>query len=88
MGDRFEITVESVYLENDRGHSENALNLTNEVLKNRYIEILNIAKDQVDDTDFASENDPITFKSQKTNRGPLNDNWIVNLFIKRCDEMN
>lgn len=77
MGDRFEITVESIYLSNDRGEKENALNLPNEILKKRFVEILDIAKDQVDDQDFASENDPKNFYSTKTNRGPLNASWIV-----------
>jgi hypothetical protein len=77
LGDRFEITVESVYLPNDRGDRVNALNLPNEILKKCAIEILNIAKDQVDDQDFASENDPSIFHSFKTNRGPLNESWIV-----------
>lgn len=82
FGDRFEITVESIYLPNDRGDKENALNLPNEILKKRAIEILNIAKDQVDDQDFASENDPSTFHSIKTNRGPLSGSWIVKLILK------
>ncbi len=78
MGDRFEVTVESVYLPNDRGQTENALNLSNEILKKRIVEILNIAEDQVDDVDFSSENDPRTFHSEKTKRGPLTESWIVN----------
>lgn len=80
MGDRFEITVESVYLPNDRGQTENVLNLSNEVLKKRIVEILNIATDQVDDVDFAKDsNDPREYHSEKTNRGPLTESWIVTL---------
>lgn len=77
MGDRFEITVESIYLPNDRGEKENALNLASPVLKKRVVEILNIAKDQVDDQDFASDNDPRKYYSTKTKRGPLQEPWIV-----------
>ena len=77
MGDRFEITVESVYVPNDRGDKENALNIPNSILKKRAVEILNIAKDQVDDQDFASENDPSKYYSIKTKRGPLEESWIV-----------
>ena len=77
MGDRFEITVESVYLPNDRGDKENALNIPSSILKKRAVEILNIAKDQVDDQDFASENDPSKYYSIKTKRGPLEESWIV-----------
>lgn len=77
MGDRFEITVESIYLPNDRGDKENALNLTNQILKKRIVEILNIAKDQIDDQDFSSDNDPSKYYSTKTKRGPLQGSWIV-----------
>lgn len=77
MGDRFEISVESIYLPNDRGDKENALNLPNPILKKRVVEILNIAKDQVDDPDFASDNDPSKYYSTKTKRGPLEESWIV-----------
>lgn len=77
MGDRFEITVESIYLANDRGQSDNALNLPNEILKERNVEILNIVNDQVDDVDFTSEVDPKTYNSRKTDRGPLKESWIV-----------
>ena len=81
MGDRFEITVESIYLPNDRGQMHNALNLSTEILKKRTTEILNIASDQVDDKDFESENNPKTFKSSRTFRGPLEDSWIVKYII-------
>lgn len=77
MGERFEITVESVYLPNDRGQTENALNLPPEILKKRHVELLNISKDQVDDADFSSAFDPRLFKSEKTGRGPITENWLV-----------
>lgn len=87
MADRFEITVESLYLQNDRGEMNNALNLPNEILKKRAVEILNIAKDQVDDQDFASDNDPIKFRSAKTNRGPLDESWIVIFTLKMVNNL-
>lgn len=80
MGERFEITVESIYCLNDRGDKENALNLPKDILKKRVVEVLNIAKDQVDDQDFAAEIDPSTFKSSKQNIGPLSDSWIVRIW--------
>ena len=69
--------MESIYLSDDRGQTQNALNLSKDILKKRSVEILNIVKDQVDDEDFASTNDPRTFFSSKTNRGPLTESWIV-----------
>lgn len=77
MGDRFEITVESVYLPNDRGQEANVLNLPNDIIKKRIVEILDIAKDQVDDQDFISNYDPKLYNSFKTNRGPLSESWMV-----------
>lgn len=77
MGDRFEITVESVYLPNDRGQQANVLNLSNDIIKKRIVEILDIAKDQVDDQDFISDYDPKLYHSSKTNRGPLSESWMV-----------
>ena len=77
LGDRFEITVESVYLPNDRGEQYNVLNLPNDVLKKRIVEILDIAKDQIDDQDFTSDYDPKAFHSSKTYRGPLTESWMV-----------
>ena len=77
MGDRFEITVESVYISNDRGQIENVLNLPNDILKRRIVELLDIAKDQVDDQDFASDYDPKLYRSCKTNRGPITETWMV-----------
>lgn len=79
MGERFEITVESVYLPNDRGQQDNVLNLPTDIIKKRIVQILDIAKDQVDDQDFVSDYDPKLFHSYKTNRGPLSESWIVNL---------
>ena len=69
--------MESIYLSDDRGQTQNALNLSKDILKKRSLEILNIVKDQVDDEDFASTNDPRTFFSSKTTRGPLTESWIV-----------
>ena len=77
MGERFEICVESVYLANDRGTTENALNLSDEILKKRQVEILDIGKDQVDDPDFSSAFDPRSHVSEKTGRGPLTESWMV-----------
>ncbi len=69
--------MESVFLPNDRGTTENALNLPNEILKKRQVELLDISQDQVDDPDFSSAFDPTSFVSEKTGRGPLKADWMV-----------
>lgn len=78
MGDRFEITVESIYLSNDRGKQENIFNLSNNIIKSRIVEILDIANDQIDDQDFVSDYDPKLYHSSKTNRSALSETWLVN----------
>jgi hypothetical protein len=35
-----------------------------------------VVKDQLHGTDYVKEEDPKYYFSQKTSRGPLNDNWI------------
>lgn len=69
-------------MSNDRGSQENVLNLPNDILKKRVVEILDIVKDQVDDQDFVSDHDPRLYHSQKTNRGPLSESWMVRSILK------
>ena len=39
--------------------------------------ILPIANDEVASTDFKKDEDPTTYKSEKTGRGPLSGDWKV-----------
>jgi len=56
----------------DDGSSENALNLTEEELACRQIYNLDLVDD---DFQYSFENDPTTFKSEKTGRGKLTPDW-------------
>jgi hypothetical protein len=76
FGDNLLVEVKSIYKE-DRGTSENALGLSEEELKKRKVELIDIAKCERDPRKYRPEEDPKTFKSKKTGRGPLTDpDWI------------
>lgn len=77
LNDRFEITVESVYVPNDRGLIENALQLSGDTLKKREVQLLDVVNDQVDDQDFHTEYDPATYHSKMTGRGLFTKTWLV-----------
>lgn len=73
FGQKFHMSVETMHLD-DRGTHENALNLNEEELSRRVIDVVNIA----DDNSVAIENneDPTTFVSSKTGRGKLDKDFI------------
>jgi hypothetical protein len=72
----FRITVETIHLQDD-GSTENALNVSDEVLKQREVVVLDIYDDTHlnKKTDIRPETDPSLFLSQKTGRGPLAPDW-------------
>ena len=74
MKDNFCICVETYHFA-DRGTSENLHELTPEKLKQREVVLINIASDPVTRGDYKADEDPTTFKSSKTGRGPLNGSW-------------
>lgn len=39
--------------------------------------MIDVVKDQLYGADYVEEEDPRKYVSQKTNRGPLGDNWIA-----------
>ncbi|TKR77222.1 hypothetical protein L596_018235 [Steinernema carpocapsae] len=75
MKENFLITVESMHLP-DQGGTENALNLSEQVLKERQVVMLDICDNSIlSKTDVKPETDPNTFQSAKTGRGPLKPDW-------------
>jgi len=68
LGERFNMTVMSMYKDNDDGNSHNVLNLSKDMLAKRKIVHLDIANDE-----FPSgcADDPRKYKSEITGRGPL-----------------
>ncbi|XP_014674097.1 PREDICTED: cytoplasmic phosphatidylinositol transfer protein 1-like isoform X1 [Priapulus caudatus] len=71
---RFSISIETRY-EDNNGSSENCLELSQEVLAEREVDHIDIALDPLPDHKYKESEDCTKFKSVKTNRGPLEDNW-------------
>ncbi|XP_035709975.1 phosphatidylinositol transfer protein beta isoform-like [Folsomia candida] len=71
------ISVESIHLE-DRGDTENALNLTPDQLKIREVVLIDIGENLGSDEEAQLPEDeiPRRYRSSKTLRGPLTTNWI------------
>ncbi|EGC40083.1 hypothetical protein DICPUDRAFT_91098 [Dictyostelium purpureum] len=75
FGEKLALSIESMHLPG-RGEIENALNCDKDTLQKREVDFIDIAFDPVDPKDYIPTEDPQTFKSTKTNRGPLNEkNW-------------
>ncbi|XP_065211192.1 cytoplasmic phosphatidylinositol transfer protein 1 isoform X2 [Planococcus citri] len=61
--------------EDNRGDSENALELNEEQLKQREVDFIDIAYDEVNPKHYKEEEDLRYFQSKKTGRGPLPEEW-------------
>ncbi|XGW16419.1 hypothetical protein V3C99_001689 [Haemonchus contortus] len=75
MMDRFSLEVETMYF-NDPGNQNNVFNLNAEDLKNRIVDVMDFVKDPISSGDYCAEEDPKLYRSQKTGRGPLNEDWV------------
>lgn len=47
------------------------------------LDLIDIVKDQLYGADYIKEEDPKLYVSEKTNRGPLSENWISE-YWKEC----
>uniref|UniRef100_A0A0K2VJ59 Phosphatidylinositol transfer protein N-terminal domain-containing protein n=1 Tax=Lepeophtheirus salmonis TaxID=72036 RepID=A0A0K2VJ59_LEPSM len=56
--------------------NRSCLNLSEEALKDRIIDVIDIVKDNVADNHYKESEDLRNFKSVKTKRGPLTDDWM------------
>uniref|UniRef100_A0AC35EUE7 Phosphatidylinositol transfer protein n=1 Tax=Panagrolaimus sp. PS1159 TaxID=55785 RepID=A0AC35EUE7_9BILA len=70
--DRFSIEIETLYF-NDTGTQNNVFKLSGSELKNRVVDVIDFVKDSHDCPD---DENPRIYKSAKTNRGPLSDDWV------------
>ncbi|EFO18609.2 phosphatidylinositol transfer protein [Loa loa] len=73
--DRFNIEVETKYY-NDAGNQENVFELTDDELKNRIVDVMDFVNDPLTSYDYVPEEDPKLYRSIKTGRGPLKEDWI------------
>ena len=69
MKDNASSTIESMHVE-DRGKTENVFQLNEDQLKKREVIVIDIA-DAVPKYDYNANEDPTTYTSEKTGRGPL-----------------
>ncbi|XP_021554159.1 membrane-associated phosphatidylinositol transfer protein 2 isoform X3 [Neomonachus schauinslandi] len=73
--EKFSIDIETFY-KTDAGENPNVFSLS-PVEKNQLtIDFIDIVKDPVSPNEYKTEEDPKLFRSIKTQRGPLSDNWI------------
>jgi len=70
MKENFFIKVET-YHKPGRGDEDNVHELSPEQLKMREVINIDIAHDKVSSSDYKKDEDPTTYKSEKTGRGPL-----------------
>ncbi|CEG75951.1 hypothetical protein RMATCC62417_10917 [Rhizopus microsporus] len=68
MGDNFSIVYETLHVDGSRGEIENALKISDEDLKKRNVIIIDVANDPIEKKDYKPDEDPKTFKSEKTGR--------------------
>ncbi|XP_055846673.1 protein retinal degeneration B isoform X2 [Episyrphus balteatus] len=73
--EKFSLDIETYYFP-DNGFQENVFKLSGSELRNRVVDVIDIVKDQLYGADYVKEEDPKLFISEKTYRGPLNDDWL------------
>ncbi|XP_058805045.1 protein retinal degeneration B isoform X2 [Phymastichus coffea] len=73
--EKFSVEIETYYFP-DNGYQENVFKLSGSDLRNRVVDVIDIVKDQLYGADYVKEEDPTLYISEKTIRGPLNENWL------------
>ncbi|SPP73268.1 cytoplasmic phosphatidylinositol transfer protein 1 [Drosophila guanche] len=71
---KLNVLIKTKY-EDNNGTTDNCLDLSEEELKLRSVDHLDIAFDEFSPKHYKPEEDPKFFKSIKTNRGPLVEGW-------------
>ncbi|XP_072164053.1 phosphatidylinositol transfer protein alpha isoform-like [Diadema setosum] len=74
MKDKMELRIETWHIQDD-GKQENVHQLPPEKLKDRDVQVIDIANDHISSSDYKESEDPSKFKSEKTGRGPLGKDW-------------
>ncbi|KAL1419398.1 hypothetical protein MTO96_005133 [Rhipicephalus appendiculatus] len=75
MAANFSLCIETMHAP-DNGTQENVHELPPEKLKIREVDVIDIASDPVLPKDYKEDEDPSTFVSKKTGRGPLKGDWM------------
>ncbi|KCV67516.1 hypothetical protein H696_06035 [Fonticula alba] len=78
LGDRFELTITTIHAA-DKGHQENAHNLSGSRLKNRVVDYINIVTDKVEPDSYDAASDPSLVGCERANISPLKPDWLETL---------
>lgn len=71
--DKFSITIESKYLVGGT-KQDNVFDLSEELLAERVVDVIDFVNES---TEHIEEEDPLSYVSKKTNRGPLSKEWLA-----------
>lgn len=84
--DRFSIDIESKYLVGGT-KQDNVFGLNDEQLQDRVIDVIDFVNEKVYGSDNVEEENPFTYVSQKTQRGPLDKDWLSHLEMSGDDQI-
>lgn len=73
--DKLNVEIDSRYLVGGI-NQDNVFNLGEEDLSQREVDIIDFVSDNLAGSDFVEEENPQTYKSEKTQRGPLSPDWL------------
>ncbi|KAM5194748.1 membrane-associated phosphatidylinositol transfer protein 2 isoform 4-T5 [Mantella aurantiaca] len=73
--EKFSIDIETFY-KSDSGELANVFNLSPAEKRQTVLDPIDIVKDPIPPHEYKPEEDPKIYKSVKTKRGPLSDDWI------------
>lgn len=73
--EKFSIDIETFY-KSDSGDLANVFNLSPAEKRQTVLDPIDIVKDPIPQHEYKPEEDPKIYKSLKTKRGPLSDDWI------------
>ncbi|XP_035235944.1 membrane-associated phosphatidylinositol transfer protein 2-like isoform X4 [Anguilla anguilla] len=76
--EKFSIDIETYY-KPDTGNQVDVFNLSSAERRQRSLDPIDIVKDPIPPHEYKAEEDPRLYKSVKTQRGPLTDDWIEEL---------
>lgn len=71
---KLQITIQTAF-EDNNGSNENCLKLSDVMLKERTVDVIDIVYDEISPKHYKEEEDLKFFKSKVTGRGPLAENW-------------
>ncbi|XP_043940084.1 membrane-associated phosphatidylinositol transfer protein 1 [Protopterus annectens] len=81
--EKFSIDIETYY-KPDSGDLSNVFNLTSAEKRQRIVDVLDLVRDPISPNEYKPEEDPKLYRSIKTGRGPLNEEWLEEAKRSSC----